>query len=224
MTTIEEVMRMQKSGKTDKDIVIELSGRGFPLNEISEALSQTRIKAAVSQSEAAAAAQSPGTSISESQSEPMTRELESPTPVSLMNRGQPPEGYSQYPYQESAPMAPSPNQQAYLPIPGQGQYQDYGYSAPSYSSDTITEIAEEIVAEKFFSIKEDLEKIIDFKNTVQTKIEYLDERLKRIEKIIDRLQLSILQKVGEYVNSTEDIKKEMVELEKSVKFLAGKHK
>jgi UDP-glucose 4-epimerase len=53
-------------------------------------------------------------------------------------------------------------------------------------------------------------------------IEYIDERLSRIEKIIDRLQLSILQRVGEYVTNVEDIKKELVETQKSFKSLSDK--
>ena len=38
-----------------------------------------------------------------------------------------------------------------------------------------------------------------------------------MEKIIDRLQLSILQKVGDYLTNVEDIKKELAETQKSFK-------
>ena len=64
-----------------------------------------------------------------------------------------------------------------------------------------------------------MESIIDIKNTFETKISSIDERLKRMEKIIDRLQLSLLQKVGEYVGDVADIKKEIIETQKSFKSL-----
>ena len=90
----------------------------------------------------------------------------------------------------------------------------------SISPDTITEISEQVVAEKLAPLRKDIEKILDLKTTMETKMEYLDERLKRIEKIIDRLQLSIMQKVGEYITNIDDIKKEITETQKSFKAMA----
>lgn len=129
-------------------------------------------------------------------------------------------------------LQPQAQDQSTPPIPAPEQYsqQDYSqyneqypqyqqYSPQSLSSDTITEIAEQVVAEKLSSIRKDLEKVIDMKNTFEAKMEYIDERLKRIEKIIDRLEISILQKVGEYITNIEDIKKEMIETQKSIKAL-----
>ena len=157
-----------------------------------------------------------------SQAIPMTSEQAPETEMSMTNQ-QPPSqdpGYYQNPYQQQ----------------GQGQQQDYsagyqdpnqqqGYSQQQYSSmssDTVNEIAEEVVAEKFFNIKKELEKVIEFRTEVQAKMEYLDERLKRIEKIIDRLQLSVLQKVGDYMTNVEDIKKELDEVQKTFKAVQKK--
>jgi hypothetical protein len=92
-----------------------------------------------------------------------------------------------------------------------------GYAAPS--TDTITEISEQVVSEKISKLKVDIEKTLDFKNTIETKIDILDQRLKRIESTIDKLQSAILQKVGEYVNDVHEIKNEMIETQKSFKAL-----
>jgi hypothetical protein len=106
-------------------------------------------------------------------------------------------------------------------------YQDYSQQnyqqAPQMSSDTISEISEQVATEKFATIKAELEKVIDFRNTIETKVQYLDDRLKAIEKIIDRLQLSVLQKVGDYVNNVEDIKREVSETQKTIKSLVDKN-
>jgi hypothetical protein len=125
------------------------------------------------------------------------------------------------------PSAPSPNQdynQSYSQQPYQDQQYDYQqYSAaPPISSDTITEIAEQVVSEKLSGIRNLLEKTTDIKSTADAKLSHLDERLQRIEKIIDRLQLSILQKVGNQMTSVSDLKKELQETQKSFKALSPK--
>ena len=100
------------------------------------------------------------------------------------------------------------------------QYSDQQY--PQYSQNTISEIAEQITTEKLSSFRTDIEKALNMKTAFESKIEFIDERLKRIEKVIDRLQLSVLQKVGDYVNNVDDIKKELVETQKSFKSLLEK--
>ncbi|MBS3091328.1 hypothetical protein J4217_02680 [Candidatus Pacearchaeota archaeon] len=144
---------------------------------------------------------------------------------SIVNQGQPEEIPSApIPYQDQAQQ----DYQQYGPqsMPAQQDYQQYGQDYaqyPSYSPDTITEISEQVVTEKLAQIRDQLEKVIDFKNIVDAKIDFLDERMKRIEKILDRLQLSVLQKVGEYVTNVEDIRKEVIETQKSFKSLLDKH-
>lgn len=126
---------------------------------------------------------------------------------------QAPADYQQYPQYAS----PSPyDQQA------TADYQQYPQT--QYSSDTISEISEQVVTEKISKIKDQLERVIDFKTTVDAKIEFIEQRLQRIEKIIDRLQLSILQRVGEYVTNVEDMKKELIETQKSFKAMSDRHK
>ena len=117
-----------------------------------------------------------------------------------------------------------PYQQEYLQDPYQ-QYQDpyqqYQYQ-PSISADTMTEIAEQVIAEKLSSLTNKIEKVVDTKMTFETKMSSLSERIQRIEKIIDKLQLSILQKVGEYVTDVSDLKKELLETQKTFKASEGK--
>src|SRR3990167_2873794 len=92
------------------------------------------------------------------------------------------------------------------------------YSYPQgISIDTINEISEQVITEKLSPIKNKIEEISSFKNVIESKMDHLDERLKRIEKTIDRLQLSVLQKVGDYMTNVEDIKKELIETQKTFK-------
>lgn len=113
-------------------------------------------------------------------------------------------------------------QEGYQEYPTQEQYAQTDQYSQGLSTDTITEISEQVVSEKFAQIKEDLEKILDVKTTIDSKLEFLDQRLKKIESIIDKLQLSVLQKVGEYVNNVQSLKTEVIETQKSFKSLLDK--
>ncbi len=212
MGIIEDINRMQSEGRSEQDITNVLQGQGHSISEIYDALGQTRIKEAVTAPLAAEQA----TTVPE----PYTAS-KGMQPSLLAQQNLPQE--SSPPYQ---PTTPSPVQAAeYAPYaePSYSAYQDYNNSsAPSV--DTIAEVAEQIVAEKMVNVRRDMEKILDLRTMLDTKIEYLDERLKRIEKIIDRLQISILQKVGDYITNVEDIKQELAETQKSFKAIASESK
>ena len=113
-----------------------------------------------------------------------------------------------------------PEQQAdpYTQAPQAPQeYYDPYASSANTNADAISEVAEQIVAEKLSPIRRAVEDTLDHRTTVEAKLTHLNERLKRIENIIDELQLSILQKVGQYVSDVSDLKKELIETQKSFK-------
>lgn len=275
MSIADEIKQLQKEGRTEQEIMQALQSKGYTMAQISDALSQTKIKQAVSE-------QSPQTQtiqqaqeqqqeqpperpihpalppptpssgseeekITSSQQKPMTKEMEgmgpsllsserkskqepeAPKPIQAQNPQEQETQYQddyQYPQEQyQYPQEQSQQYQDYYQYPqGQAQqYQDY-YQYPQYSgslsSDTISEISEQVVSEKLSMIRDRLEKIIDMKNTFETKTSMLDKRLKRIEEIIDKLQLSILQKIGEYASNIDDIKQELIETQKTFKTLA----
>jgi len=200
MGLTEEVRSMEEQGMNDEEIIRTLQGQGVPMANISNALSTSKIKMAVNEDSSSA------TEISGGELEPSI----------------------------SSPQASSEKENAFneQPMPNQsygqsppGQYQDYQQYPvyDSYSSgispDTINEIAEQVMLEKLLPIKDKLEQALEFRTMIETKIGYVDERLKKIEKIIDRLQLSVLQKVGDYVTNVEDLKREVQETQKSFKYL-----
>lgn len=62
----------------------------------------------------------------------------------------------------------------------------------------MTEIAEQVATEKLEDYKSKVGDIVSFKNQITTQVNNIDDRLKRIENSIDRLQQAILGKIGEY--------------------------
>ncbi|MEK6928467.1 MAG: hypothetical protein AABW65_00740 [Nanoarchaeota archaeon] len=211
MGTFEDIKRMQDEGKSEEEISAALQQRGLSKNEINSVFIQAKIKEAVSEN--AFENSSDKSSVNIIGMHPSLLEKEPLEP-------EPPVQQKEIPKQTAAPQSEfqSYPEQEYQEPP-ESQYfnnpQYEQYSSSSLSADTITEISEQLVLEKLSPLKDKLEEILDMKNNVESMVQHLDERLKRIEKIIDRLQLSILQKVGEYMTNIEDIKKEIIETQKS---------
>ncbi|MEK6910887.1 MAG: hypothetical protein AABW82_03870 [Nanoarchaeota archaeon] len=204
MGLIEEVQELKQSGAQEDKIIAILQERGYPKREIADAISQSQIRDAVSSD----SQYSQEANYSDSQQDMR--------PSLLSNKSAP--AVQEYAQQDIAPSYPQDSQNQ-----GYQQYDQNSYTPPA-SSDTISEISEQIVSEKLSPIRDQLEKIIDMRNSFETKAEYLDERLKRIEHIIDKLQLSILEKVGDQVSNIQSIKDELIETQKSFKSLLNKSK
>ena len=211
MGILEDVQGMQQSGVEESAIITKLQQQGVSYRDISDAIAQSKIKAAVD-------GQYNNTPY---ENNPVTFEGQNPgLQQSIMQTPQnPQEGQEYFPaYNQSN----SPQAQGY--DYAQQQQPGYDYTSSAVSSDTIAEISEQIVSEKLSDVRRKMEKIISSKTELDAKTESIEERLRRIEKIIDTLQTSILRKVGDYVTNVEDIKKELIETQKTMgKVLGSKH-
>jgi hypothetical protein len=118
---------------------------------------------------------------------------------------------------------------AYYPEEQQGQeymgYESqqpsgYDYQGAGIDTGAIMEISEQVFAEKIQKIQGKIDEISNFKVLSESKMESLSERLRKIESMIDRLQLAILEKVGSYGQNLEGIRKEMAMMQDSFGKLA----
>jgi len=205
MSTLEQVKTMKSQGLSEQEIITNLQEQGIPYREISEALAQSKIKAAVEESPETAL---PPMQEQETSQQPSQFSQEQPNMQrSMMQSTDVPQGeISQSPAQTT--LYPEFSQP-------QEQYQQYEPYSSGISSETITEISEQVVSERMSEMRKHLNKVLDFKTSIEVKTESIEDRLKRIEKIIDALQSSVLKKVGDYVNNVDDIKKELIETQKS---------
>ncbi len=194
MGILEQVTNLKKQGIPDDQIVSNLSQQGVSPNEISNALKQAEIKNAVS-----------GYGQDEELYPSIMPPEETQAPEPQENYYQPPEG--NYAVQENyAPQTQqySPAQEQYLP-----QEQTYSNYQPNSNTDLIMEIADQVASEKIKKTQKLAESSSEATILLQDKFENLSNRLKKIETIIDKLQIAILEKVGSYGNNLENIKKEM---------------
>ena len=230
MTLLEDVRSMQSQGMQDEQVIQTLRNGGANYRDIADALTQSKIKVAVEEN-------TNGSMQGMQQNMADAYSQESGMQPSILNQPQleqiPDSMQPQQQQSDYYSQAPSPSQsqqynqgQEYVPYPEQQtQYDQQNY--PQYqspvSADLISEISEQVVAEKLSEIRKHLEKIIDLKTTFESKIEYMDERLKRLEKTIDTLQSSVLRKVGDYVTNVQDLKSELVATQKTFDKLTPNH-
>ena len=194
MTVLEQITQMKNQGMPDEEIVGSLQQQGVSPQEITDALSQSDIKNAVSGTENPAGIEPPQGPATQEYA-PQTQEV----PGQEMY-APPTQDYAQQGY----------DQQGYYPQEGYGSQ-----PATGAATDTIIEVAEQVFSEKVKKIEKQLRDINEFKTLSQTKITNLEERLKRIETIIDKLQITILEKVGSYGKDLQNTKKEMTMMQDS---------
>lgn len=181
---LDTIIDLQKKGTSDVEIITQLRAMGYSSQEITDAINQAKIKSAVNGKE-------------EMQPSIMQTETEEEVPVPMPNKKkkirQMPAAQAQY----------APAYQQYSPYTSEGYEQPQAPAAQQADIETIEEIAEEIVSEKFAEIRDKISGILDFRENVDTRINNLSERLKRIETSIDSLQTALLSRVQEY---SRDIK------------------
>jgi hypothetical protein len=104
------------------------------------------------------------------------------------------------------------NQEQYVSQEG---YANSQMGGGLYDTDTIIEISEQVFSEKIKKEQKQINSLNEFATLIETRITNDHERLKRIESIIDKLQIAILEKIGSYGKNLESIKSEMGMMQES---------
>ncbi len=196
MAILEQVIRMKNQGISDGDIINELSQQGVSPREINDALKQAQIKYAISNTDGEGEEMQP--SIMPEEEVPSPGQTYTPrVPIPEQYAPQE-ESYQPQEYQEQYPQ----QEQYYQP----GEYEQV---PAGIDTDTIMEIADQIFSDRIKKIQKQTDTVTEVSALMQTKVENVSERLKKMETIIDRLQIAILEKVGSYGKNLEGIKKEM---------------
>ena len=194
MGVLEQVTQMMNQGKSDDEIAGDLQQKGVSPKEINDAFSQARIKSAVSDMEE--------TSPDYEENLPVQSNAEMPSEDVYMPSPSEAEEGEYYPQQQSPDYSQQGGDYA------QGGYEGYA-SAGGSSVDTMIEISEQVFSEKIKDVQKKTDDLTEFKALSQIRVDNISERMKRIEAIIDKLQVSILEKIGSYGDNLESIKKEM---------------
>lgn len=186
MGIIDQITQMKNQGIPDEQIIQVFTNQGIPPKQILDAINQSQIKMAVNGN----LDQGMQPSISNQEN----------VPIQQIEQNYPQQDYNQQ-YSQQA-------------IPQNQQYQEY-YPQAGYDSSTggdsnmMIELAEQVFSEKIKKVQKQIDELNELKTLLQVKVDSLDESVKRMERIIDKLQMSVLDKVGSYGQNLESIKKEM---------------
>jgi hypothetical protein len=221
MGILEDINNMKNQGMQENDISKKLQEKGISPRAIDDAFNQMRIKKAVSAEYSGEEGMEPSImkNIIEPPS-PQSTPLYTPKTQEIEHDSR--EFYSPQP---SLPQPPQYNDQ----YNEQGGYEEYnqeeyvsqeGYNPEpqmggSYNTDTIIEIAEQVFSEKIKKEQKQLESLNEFATLVEARITNDHERIKRVEDIIDKLQIAILDKISSYGRNIESIKNEMGMMQES---------
>lgn len=232
MTTLDRIMEMQKEGKTDTEISAQLQNEGVAPAEINDSFNQAKIKNAVSPPENMPQQSAPEMSSSIMSDQPEQAPMPPPVPQAIPEAPAPPQAPEVYPPEvpgQEPPLAPAPVADYQPPVADAQPQDDYYQQTPqAYSQDdyyapqsgmdneTISEIAEQVVTEKLNKYKKKVGDITSFKNNIQDKVADIDERLRRIEDTIGKLQQAIIGKIGEFGEGNAMIHKDLDNLHGTV--------
>ncbi len=119
------------------------------------------------------------------------------------------QGEDEYTYQSD--QAQQGDEQQY-PEQSQQYYQPQQEYPPA---ETISEIVDQLLAEKLKKINESISTLIDFKISIETKMTDINSRLKKVEDQIDNIKDSVIGKIGSYGRQIETVNKEVEAMQES---------
>jgi hypothetical protein len=221
MALADKITDLKRQGIPDSEIEIKLRNEGISPMEISDAMNQSKIKEAVEGEGGYSTKGMTPSMMGDEEQEAASEDEEVYSPAPAYNPAPAPSptgGYSGYSYQEetgSYPQYDMGNGEEYY----QEGYNNSGgaYDASGYSMnpETMIEVAEQVFSEKMKKIEDDLKSLKEFKTIYMPKIDDLNERLKRIERNFDKMQIAILDRIGSFGRSIDSVKKEVEMVEDS---------
>ena len=227
MTTLDRVIEMQKQGLPETQITSQLQNEGFSPKDINESLNQAKIKNAVSPSEHTTQEMQPPLASTPEMYPPQGQEMQSsimqppkqpPTTIQTPETQtmQPPLAQEPETYPPQGQEMQQPQDDYYTQTPQAYSTQDYYTPKNTLDTETISEIAEQVTIEKLDEFKKKTGDLVSFKVSIQNKVADVDDRLKRIENSIDKLQQAIIGKVGELGENNAMIHKDLDNLHGTV--------
>jgi uncharacterized protein YoxC len=92
-----------------------------------------------------------------------------------------------------------------IPEPAQG--------AESYGDERIEEIAEAIIEEKWNELLKDINKIIEWKNRTESRIEEVEKKISELKRSFEELHRAIVEKVSDYDKNITEVGTEIKAME-----------
>jgi len=229
MALLERIISMQQSGMSDAQIIDVLKEEGISPKEISEALSQSKIKSAVSlpstggfegmepsimtpmEAERVTVQATPSANFPSTASTPISETVLQMTPQTIQTPSTPfpptapAETYAPETYPPEAYYPPYPG----TPIEAYPEAYPETYYAQALDVETVRDIARQEIEEALKKIKAQIDAIEKMKTEIRFELQTIENRLARVEGVIQEVQSSIIKKMGEYGEAISSISNEI---------------
>jgi|TARA_Y100000310_G_scaffold339022_1_gene430371 DNA-binding transcriptional MerR regulator len=181
---VNQVLSMRQQGVPNDKIIDALKSSGFSSSQIFDAMSQADTMGAAG---------------------PIT-----PPPPGGPGEAPPQPGMAPPPGAGDVPQFPQPAAEPHPipPMPAQAQ------PAESVDRETIEEVAESIIDEKWEEISKNINKIVEWKSATETKIIKLDQQFKDLKAEFENLHKALISKVNEYDQNILNVGTEIKAMEK----------
>ncbi|MBT3642553.1 hypothetical protein HN604_03595 [archaeon] len=222
MELTEKIIGLQNTGATEEQIIQQLQNEGNSPKAIYDSLNQVQVKNAISPPQMASQDPNQPNALQEMQEYPPANFNPNQAPAPENVQGQVAPEMQAPPAQEQAPMqeyaAPQEQPQDYYNQTPQAypQDQNYPYQQEYTSTETISEIAEQVVLEKFDDFEEKMSDLTNFKDLIESRVDDLNNRLKKIEQSISTLNSAVIGKVGEVAQNNALIHRDLDNLHGTV--------
>ena len=220
MQVTEKIRELQHAGATDEQIIQQLQNEGVSPKEIYDSLNQVQVKNAISPPAIVPQDPNQPNALSQMQEYPPADFNPNQAAATEISQGQPAQELQAPPAQGQPQMQEytAPQEQDYYSQTPQAypQDQNYPYQQEYTSTETISEIAEQVVLEKFEDFEEKMSDLSTSKDLIESRVDDLNERLKKIEHSIQTLNSAVIGKVGEVAQNNALIHKDLDNLHGTV--------
>lgn len=217
MALLDKLESMKQRGMSDMQIMTALKEEGYSPLQVNEAFSQSKIKSAVSKDNSAE--NQPDLQPSIMQPEQQTSmSVPSPDGQSLqVQSAQSQQAYASQPIpQYTQEQSQYENQQQYPQYSDpNAQYSQEGYYQQGLDLETVRDIAKQEIEQSLKKIKDQVNSLEKMKTDLSFEVQNMDNRLNKIESVMQELQSAIIRKMGEYGESIQGISQEIKATQKS---------
>ncbi|MBD3313964.1 hypothetical protein GF345_05975 [Candidatus Woesearchaeota archaeon] len=210
----EKIISLKDQGMTVNQIYETLQRQGYSLDQISQAMNQADLKEG-----ALDANDNRGDNMPEqptpTQMRPPAQDWQGSAQTGQDNPGQ---GGGNMPPPDMPPPSSGHSQagpgQSPPPPSGMPPMDPPGMAGGSMSEERIHEIAEAIIEEKWQELIENVNRIVEWKDSTESRITKLEQKMTDIGQSFDKLHEGVLGKISEYDKGIVDIGVEIKALEK----------
>ncbi|MBD3310819.1 hypothetical protein GF351_06395 [Candidatus Woesearchaeota archaeon] len=195
---VDQVISMRQQGLTNNQVIQNLQRAGYSQQQIFDAMNQADIKGGVEASPPSYGEEAPANPMQPPTSGPPAPSQPPPPPS-----GPPPQGPPSGP-----PTGPPPGP------PPQPQRPSQSAGSLSSTEEQIEQIAESIIDEKWTELVTNINKIISWKDKLESRMDAFDQKIDDLKADYDKLHEAVLGKIEQYDKNITNVGTEVKAMEK----------